>query len=291
MLTSMTGFGKASCELENKKLTIEIKSLNSKQLDISSRIPGFYKEKEIEIRNLIAQSLVRGKIDFSLYAEINGLEGNSTINQEVVKGYFKQLNEIADNIGVQEKGDLLATIMRLPDTLKTEREELDEKEWKALSEAIKVALNDLNKFRLQEGVALEADINQRINNILNLLTEIEPLEAQRIERVKDRLKNNLNELLEKDDFDKNRFEQELIFYLEKLDITEEKVRLKNHCDYFLKTSDLNEPVGKKLGFISQEIGREINTLGSKANDSDMQKLVILMKDELEKIKEQLLNVL
>lgn len=287
----MTGFGKASCELENKKITIEVKSLNSKQLDINSRIPGFYKEKDIEVRNLISQTLVRGKVEFSMYAEVNGTDHSSVINKEIVKGYFKQFSEITKELGLDQNTELLPTIMRLPDTLKTEREELDEDEWKVLLISIKQALNDLNTFRKQEGEALEGDILKRINNISELLIQVEPLEPQRIERVKTRLQNNLNELLEKDDVDKNRFEQELIFYLEKLDITEEKVRLRNHCEYFLKTAAFDEPVGKKLGFISQEIGREINTLGSKANDSDMQKLVIRMKDELEKIKEQLLNVL
>lgn len=291
MLVSMTGFGKATCELENKKLTIEIKSLNSKQLDINSRIPGFYREKEIEIRNLISKSLARGKVDFSLYAEVAGVEGNSVINAEIVKAYFKQLKPLADEFGVQNGNELLATIMRLPDTLKTEREELDEAEWKVVSESIQKALNDLMSFRNQEGVALTKDIQERVLSIQQLLSQVEPLENNRMDRVKKRLRNNLKELMESDEIDENRFEQELIFYLEKYDITEEKVRLANHCKYFLSTMQLNEPVGKKLGFITQEIGREINTLGSKANDADLQKLVVLMKDELEKIKEQLLNVL
>lgn len=291
MLVSMTGFGKATCELENKKLTIEIKSLNSKQLDVNSRIPGFYREKEIEVRNLISKTLVRGKVDFSLYAEVTGVEGNSVINAEIVKAYFNQLKPLADQFDTKSNDELLSIIMRLPDTLKTEREELDEEEWKQVSKSISAALEDLISFRSQEGVALEKDIKERIESIQNLLSKVEPLEKNRIERVKERLRNNLKELLESDDIDENRFEQELIFYLEKYDITEEKVRLANHCDYFLTTMALNEPVGKKLGFISQEIGREINTLGSKANDSELQKLVVVMKDELEKIKEQLLNVL
>ena len=287
----MTGFGKATCELKNKKLTIEIKSLNSKQLDAYSRIPGFYREKDIEVRNLISKTLVRGKIDFSMYAEVTGAESKSIVNTELVKSYFNQLSSLSDELGINSKNDLLSVIMKLPDTLKTEREELDEDEWKIVVVSINEALADLVTFRKQEGVALEKDIQERINNIIKRLKDIEPLEKVRIENVKERLRNNLNELSEKEEYDKNRFEQELIFYLEKLDITEEKVRLAHHCEYFLKTMQLDEPMGKKLGFITQEIGREINTLGSKANHSEMQKLVIAMKDELEKVKEQVLNVL
>ncbi len=291
MLISMTGFGKAICELGNKKLTIEIKSLNSKQLDINSRMPGFYREKEIEVRNLISKKLERGKIDFAMYAEVTGIENNSIINIELVKAYYHQLVKVSDDLGIENKSDLLKIVMRLPDTLKTEREELDETEWEKVIVFIEQALEELIKFRIQEGQALEKDIVDRIEIIRELLRQIDPLEKQRIERYKDRLRQNLRELSENDEYDENRFEQELIFYLEKLDITEEKVRLANHCEYFLKNVNKDETVGKKLGFISQEMGREINTLGSKANDSDMQKLVIKMKDELEKIKEQLLNVL
>lgn len=290
MLVSMTGFGKATCELEKKKITIEIKSLNSKQLDAFTRIPSFYREKDIEVRNLISKKLSRGKVDFSMYAEIKGSESKSIVNTELVKSYFAQLSDISKDLGV-DNNNLLSTIMKLPDTLKSVREELDENEWEVVTQSIDEALNDLIKFRKQEGVALEKDIKQRINSILSLLKDVEPLEKVRIDNVKERLRNNLKELANKDEYDKNRFEQELIFYLEKLDITEEKVRLSHHCEYFLTTMQLDEPVGKKLGFISQEIGREINTLGSKANNSDMQKIVIVMKDELEKIKEQVLNVL
>lgn len=287
----MTGFGKATCELKNKKLTIEIKSLNSKQLDVNSRIPGFYREKEIEIRNQISKLLIRGKVDFSMFAEVTGAESGSVVNTELVKAYFDQLSTVSNDLGVDAKNDILSIIMRLPDTIKTEREELNEEEWKLVSKSIVQALNDLVKFREQEGDSLEKDIIERINEILSLLKQVEPYEKARIEKVKTRIRANLKELSEKEEYDENRFEQELIFYLEKMDITEEKVRLSHHCEYFLKTAQLNEPVGKKLGFISQEIGREINTLGSKANDSDLQKIVIRMKDELEKIKEQLLNVL
>lgn len=287
----MTGFGKAVCELGSKKLTIEIKSLNSKQLDMNSRIPGFYREKEIQVRNIISKKLERGKIDFSMYAEVAGTDSNSVINTDIVKSYYKQLLAIADELGLHNKEELLKIVMRLPDTLKTEREELDENEWIEVEASIEQALDELIRFRNQEGQALELDIRSRVAKILDLLNQVKAYEKQRIEKVKERLRQSLKELSENDEYDENRFEQELIFYLEKLDITEEKVRLANHCQYFLKNMEKNEPVGKKLGFISQEMGREINTLGSKANDSDMQKLVIKMKDELEKIKEQLLNVL
>lgn len=291
MLISMTGFGKASKEIGSKKITVEIKSLNSKQLDVFSRIPGYYKEKEIEVRNLISKKLSRGKVEFNMYAEVSGTDSNSIVNEEIVKSYYNQLTKISSDLGLEREQDLLQTIMRLPDTLKTEREELDDEEWNEVLVGIKKAIDELIEFRTQEGKVLEQDITERVKKISQLLTKVEPLEKQRLEKVKERLRSNLTELTEKENLDENRFEQELIFYLEKLDITEEKVRLKNHCDYFLETTKTNEPVGKKLGFISQEIGREINTLGSKANDSDMQKIVVLMKDELEKIKEQLLNVL
>lgn len=291
MLVSMTGFGKATCELVNKKLSIEIKSLNSKQLDINSRMPGYYREKEISVRNLISKNLVRGKIDFSMYAEVSGIENNSIVNTSLVKAYFEQLSVLSQELGIENKSELLSIIMRLPDTLKNEREELNEEEWSVVMESIQNAISDLMQFRIQEGVTLEKDITERIIEIQNLLKQVEPHEKQRLQKVKERLRSNLVELAEKENIDENRFEQELIFYLEKMDITEEKVRLAHHLEYFLETVNLNEEVGKKLGFISQEIGREINTLGSKANDSDMQKLVIHMKDELEKVKEQLLNVL
>lgn len=287
----MTGFGKASQEIDAKKISIEIKSLNSKQLDVFSRIPGFYKEKEIEVRNLISKKLSRGKVEFNMYAEVSGTESNSIINADIVKSYYKQLASISKELSINEEANLLSVIMRLPDTLKTEREELNEEEWKQVLSCIEKAIDELILFRKQEGKVLEKDIIERIKKISALLTQVESYEQQRLEKIKERLRNNLKELVEKDTLDENRFEQELIFYLEKLDITEEKVRLKNHCDYFIETASSDEPMGKKLGFISQEIGREINTLGSKANNSDMQKIVVLMKDELEKIKEQLLNVL
>lgn len=291
MLISMTGYGKATCELVNKKITIEVKSLNSKQLDLNSRLPGFYKEKELEVRNTVSRMLIRGKVDFSMYAEVTSLENGSIINTELVKAYFNQLNSLSSELGVGKPEELLSIIMRMPDILKTERQELDENEWMQVAVFIDQALNELIKFRIQEGQALEKDIVERIHIISDLLTQVEPLEAYRLDRVKERLRSNLKELVENENFDKNRFEQELIYYLEKYDITEEKIRLANHCQYFIDTIQMEGEVGKKLGFIAQEMGREINTLGSKANDASMQKIVIRMKDELEKIKEQLLNVL
>jgi len=290
MLLSMTGFGKAICELTNKKIIIEIKSLNSKQIDIYSRLPGLYKEKDIYIRNLISSKLFRGKIDVSIHIDSADIGRDSIINKELVKSYFKQLVDVSDDLGVNDKSDLFSVVMRLPDVLKQEKEELNEEEWNTIKNSIEDALDNLILFRQQEGVVLKKDIEQRIVAILKLQEELEPFEKERIVKIKEKLKNSLKEI-DNDEYDKNRLEQELIYYLEKLDITEEKIRLAHHCNFFLKTIELEEPVGKKLGFISQEIGREINTLGSKANNSDMQKIVIAMKDELEKVKEQVLNIL
>jgi uncharacterized protein (TIGR00255 family) len=291
MLISMTGYGKATCELGNKKLAIEIKSLNSKQFDLNTRLPGFYREKELEVRNLLAGKLERGKVDFTMYSEMSALENGSLINSELVKVYYGQLTKIAGDLNLTPSTELLSVVMRLPDVMKTEREELSDEEWQMIIPAINNALESVIAFRKQEGKALENDITSRILNIQGYLEKVEPLEKPRIARVKERIKTNLAEFIDAENIDKNRLEQELIFYVEKLDITEEKVRLSNHCQYFLKNMNNDEPVGRKLGFITQEMGREINTLGSKANDSDIQKLVIKMKDELEKIKEQLLNVL
>lgn len=287
----MTGYGKAVLELENKKVSIEIKSLNSKQLDISTRIPNLYKEKDIEIRNLIKSNLHRGKIELFMFVESVGSEKDVNINIPVVKEYYKQLKDISADLDLGNNSDLLQTIMRLPETLKIEHEELDEKEWKEISIGIMQAVKDINAFREQEGCALKKDIYKHIENIDNLAKQVPQFESQRVETIKERLREKLQELNEKQNIDENRFEQELIYFLEKLDITEEKVRLANHCKYFLETAKTEEHTGKKLGFIAQEIGREINTLGSKANESNIQKLVIQMKDELEKVKEQILNVL
>lgn len=288
----MTGFGKATLELENKKVSIEIKSLNSKQLDINTRIPNLYKEKDLVLRNEIKNQLERGKVELSVFIESVGTDKETKINKPIVEAYYQQLTELSSELGIpMDKEPILQTIVKLPDALKTEHQELDEEEWNQIFAGFKSAVADLNSFRKQEGEALQVDIFERIANIEKLLEEVPQYESKRIETVKTRINDNLKEFVEKQNVDKNRFEQEIIYYLEKLDITEEKVRLANHCKYFIETADNGNSIGKKLGFIAQEIGREINTLGSKANDSDIQKIVIQMKDELEKIKEQLLNVL
>jgi len=289
MLKSMTGFGKSSCEVENKKITIEIKTLNSKQADINTRISGFFREKEIEIRNLLSNALVRGKIDFNLNVEIIGESDNILLNEPVIKSYLKQIRSLQDEYNIPET-DVLQAIIKLPNVTKVNIKELDNKEWLEVEKAIESCVDEVVKFRIQEGLAMEKDILARINTIENLLTKVNIPEKNRIENVKNRIKANLTEFCDKENIDMNRFEQEMIYYIEKLDITEEKVRLKNHCKYFKETMK-EEIVGRKLIFISQEMGREINTLGSKANDSDLQNIVVRMKDELEKIKEQLLNIL
>lgn len=287
----MTGYGKSVVELENKKLTIEIKSLNSKQLDIYTRIPGLYKEKELELRNSIKSRLERGKIELNIFIESIGLDKTNKINKPVIEAYYNQLKEISNSLDIELNASAVESLLKLPDALKVEIQELDESEWLKIEQTFQSAIDAMLEFRKQEGDALEKDILQRINKIEELLLKVEPFEEKRIEYIKKRISDGLNEFIENQKVDQNRFEQEIIYYIEKIDITEEKVRLKNHCDYFRKTCQTQESVGKKLGFISQEIGREINTLGSKANDSDIQKIVIQMKDELEKVKEQILNVL
>jgi len=287
----MTGYGKAVCVLPQKKVNIEIRSLNSKQLDINTRIPGMYREKEIEIRNRISNRLFRGKIDISFFVEADMPDKVTKVNTGIIESYFEQLKPVAKKLNIEQSVDFLRIIMPLPDTTKTEQAELDEKEWAELLIAIDKALDDIVEFRKQEGLSLMKEVAQRIENISNLLEDVEPLEKGRIEKIKERIKDGLQFLNDKTNVDENRFEQELIYYLEKLDITEEKVRLANHLNYFMETIETDKPVGKKLGFITQEIGREINTLGSKANDAGLQRIVIRMKDELEKIKEQILNVL
>jgi uncharacterized protein (TIGR00255 family) len=291
MLKSMTGYGKATCEFGNKQFTIELKSLNSKQLDLITKIPSYYKEKEIGIRNLIASKLERGKVEFSLYYDISGTESKNSLNKDVIQAYYNQLAEISADLEIEKDVSILTNILRFPDVLKIEKQEIEEEEWAIVLKTIEETIANLVEFRMQEGGNLENDISNRIYKINNLLSEIELYEKARIEKIKTRLRNNLDEFVGEENIDQNRFEQEMIFYLEKLDITEEKVRLDNHCNYFLETINEETAIGKKLGFISQEIGREINTIGSKANDANIQKLVIRMKDELEKIKEQLMNVL
>lgn len=287
----MTGFGKAEFEINNKKITLEIKTLNSKQIDINTRTPALYREKDIIIRKELSEKLVRGKVDFNIYVENLGDESNSKINEPILKGYFQHLKEINRELHLETDQSTLQAAMRLPDVVKTEYETLDEKEWETILANIRKALIEIDEFRMQEGNALEKDISANIKNIKLLLDDIVPFEKQRIENMKSRLSENLDNLKVNGNMDENRFEQELIFYLEKLDINEEKVRLANHCDYFNQTLKNTDSSGKKLGFISQEIGREINTIGSKANDSNIQRIVVQMKDNLEKVKEQLLNVL
>jgi len=291
MIKSMTGFGKAEFEVNNKKITIEIKSLNSKQIDINTRTPAIYREKDIIIRKELSEKLTRGKVDFNIYVENLGDESNSKINEPIVKSYFEQLSKISSDLDLAIDHTTLQASMRLPDVVKTEYETLDELEWGTIFANIQKALTDINEFRVQEGQALLTDITGNVNSIQSLLAEIEPFEEQRIEAVRTRLTENMDKVKLNGNVDPNRFEQELIFYLEKLDINEEKVRLTNHCEYFLETIAQAVPTGKKLGFISQELGREINTIGSKANETNIQRIVVQMKDHLERIKEQLLNVL
>jgi len=286
----MTGFGKAECLLSTKKLTIEVKSLNSKQIDTSTRLPAIYKSKDLQVRQLIAGKLERGKVECSFHYEF--IEGASVqINTKIIKEYFLQLSQLSDDLGIESREQLLSSIMRLPDTVTSEKAELDEEEWSKIMEALKTCLEELDGFRIQEGASLEKDLRGRTASILEKLSAVEPFEKERITKLKERIYSNLEEMKSKEEFDQNRFEQELIYYMEKLDISEEKVRLKNHCDYFLEMLEKGSPNGKKLGFISQEMGREINTLGSKANHADIQRIVVEMKDDLEKIKEQVLNVL
>jgi len=291
MIKSMTGFGKAEFEVNNKKFTIEIKSLNSKQVDINTRIPAIYREKDIEIRKELSDKLERGKIDFNIYVESLGDESNSKINAPILRSYFKQLSQISAELNLTTDHSTLQAALRLPDVVKTEYQTLDEEEWNIILKNIRNAIADIDKFRVQEGDALKIDIINSIELIQSLLGQIEPFESQRIEALRTRLTENLDKLSLNGNVDKNRFEQELIFYLEKLDINEEKVRLANHCEYFKQTAAEPVPTGKKLAFISQEIGREINTIGSKANNTEIQRIVVQMKDYLERVKEQLLNVL
>ncbi|MCB4807106.1 YicC family protein [Tamlana sp. 62-3] len=285
MIYSMTGYGKSVLQLPTKKITIELKSLNSKNLDLNARMPSIYREKELSIRKLLADKLVRGKVDFSIYVEATADDSSTQINTPVVKQYMEQLKQVVDANEVE----LLKMAVRFPDALNTVREEINEDEWLAIQTEINNAVSDLVKYRLNEGQVLEQDFNQRIKTLENLLEQVAAMDPERVEGVRERLLKGVEELREK--YDENRFEQELVYYIEKFDITEEKVRLKNHLNYFIESINSKDSNGKKLGFISQEMGREINTIGSKSNYAPMQQLVVQMKDELEKIKEQLLNVL
>ena len=287
----MTGFGKATGEINNKKVTVEVKSLNSKQADINLRIPSFYKEKELPLRSFINKELQRGKIELNLYVELLDGQTNYQINTVLFKKYYEDLSSIANDLNQTNQTDLMSIIAKLPDVLKSEREELDENEWNGIQAIIEKSISHLNEFRAAEGKSLEEDLKLRINNIDSLLSDVEKFDASRIENIKERINNSLNEAVGEENINKDRFEQELIYYIEKFDVTEEKTRLNTHLSYFIETINSNNSEGKKLGFIAQEIGREINTLGSKANNADLQKIVVQMKDELEKIKEQLLNIL
>lgn len=292
MIKSMTGFGKTTVEVGNKKVVIEIKSLNSKQLDLNLRMPNLYKEKEMEVRGMVKEWLDRGKVDMFIYFDNSETEKEVQINRSVVAQYFNQMLEIAESLeAVPDKGELLQTVMRFPDTLQTKTEELKEEEWSQLKAGVETALEAMNHFRMQEGKALIEDIVHRVRLIQDLSAQVPQFEKKRVEVIRQKLQEKLTEWTDVKNIDQNRMEQEIIYYLEKLDITEEKVRLANHCKYFIETVEKEEAPGRKIGFIAQEIGREINTMGSKANDHDIQKLVVRMKDELEKIKEQSLNVL
>lgn len=290
MTYSMTGYGKAVAELQNKKITIEVKSLNSKQFDLFTRLPSAYREKEIALRNSLSRRLVRGKVDLSLNVEVIAKDVTSKIDHNVVSQYHQEIGEMATKLNIPQPQEWFSVLLRLPDVMRQEQEELSDEEWNIIEQALNRAVDDAIAFRRQEGEMLAQVLTTKISNIRSLLEAVEPFEEERIEKVKSRIREGLNNL-EGIEYDKNRFEQEMIYYIEKLDVNEEKNRLAHHLDYFTATLKEKDPQGKKLGFIAQEIGREINTLGSKSNQSGMQRIVVQMKDELEQIKEQILNVL
>ena len=287
MIASMTGFGKEVLQLPTKKITIEIKSLNSKQLDLSVRLPQFYRSKEMEVRQKLAKKAIRGKVEFTFYAELTGAEVTTNINEDLAIAYIAQLKRVGDLADVS--GDYLSAVMRMPDVMRTDKAEVDEGEWGEILSCIERAMESYHEFRLDEGASLEKDLRHNISRIGSLLKEAKPFEEERVVKLRERITNQLEGI--DGGFDTNRLEQEMIFYLEKLDINEEEVRLSNHLKYFIETLEGEVGNGKKLGFISQEIGREVNTLGSKANHAEIQKIVVQMKDALEKIKEQVLNSL
>lgn len=290
MILSMTGFGKAVVEMNDKKITAEIKSLNSKQLDLTIRIPQQYRECELPLRSLVAAELERGKVDLAITVESNAGTSQSIINKSLAFEYKRQIEDLAQEIGVPEPEDWYSVLLRMPDIMKTEMPDMNDAEKVALNDAVSNAIKELVAFRTQEGNRLELFFKEKIENIQQLLNEVPKYEQERIEKIRGRIVDAL-EKLKNEDYDKNRLEQEMIFYIEKLDITEEKLRLQNHLDYFLSTMETGHGQGKKLGFISQEMGREINTLGSKANHAELQRIVVRMKDQLEQIKEQVLNVM
>lgn len=289
MIYSMTGFGKATAEFPHRKITVEIKSLNSKQLDLSMKVPQIYKDTEMEIRNEIARRLERGKVDFFIQVENKATNDTAQLNTDVIKGYYTQLQKMADTLQIPQPADWFQTLLRLPDALKSDPMEIDETESRAVMAAVHEAIDKLMDFRAQEGAMLQKLFTEKIDNIARLLDEVAPYEQERTEKIKKRIVEALEKI--GFDYDKNRMEQEMIFYIEKLDINEEKNRLDNHLKYFRETMEGHYGQGKKLGFIAQEMGREINTMGSKANHAELQKIVVRMKDELEQIKEQILNAM
>ncbi len=291
MIRSMTGYGKAMVETPQRKITVEVRSLNSKQADVNTKVPWLFKEKELEIRNMIIRRLQRGKIDIMISLDTMDEEQAPVINTKVVRGYLNQLKELSNELGMSSNGDLLSIVMRLPETLRTEKPELTEEEWDRIVTLIEDALSMTDAYRMEEGRAMETDLSKSLASILRYLEELNAVEGDRLARMREKLQASLRDNFATENIDMNRFEQELIFYLEKMDINEEKVRLRKHCDYFKETMKGDGSNGKMLNFISQEMGREINTIGSKANDAPMQKLVVMMKDELEKIKELTLNIL
>jgi len=287
----MTGFGKTKLETNNKVIGLEIRSLNSKQLDMNLRTPHLYREKELDIRKIIGSKLIRGKIDFYINIEQSSVDSAPQINNVVARHFYSQIESLSKELNLEKQNDILGIIMRMPDIITSTNEELNVEEWNDIEKAILETIEKVNAFRSEEGELLFKDFCQRIDKIKELLSLVEPYEKARIPHIKERIQMNINSLLDEINKDNSRLEQEMIYYLEKLDITEEKVRLLKHCDYFLEVIENENNAGKKLAFVCQEIGREINTLGSKANDADIQKIVVLMKDELEKIKEQLFNIL
>ena len=290
MIQSMTGFGKVTAELPEKKVTIEIKALNSKQLDLFTRIPSIYREKEMDIRSLLSQKLERGKIELTINIENIGKDIATKINATAIESYKKQIDEIAENLNIDKPKEWFTTLLRLPDVIKTEMVEADEKEWIIINKTLEDAINKFCEFRIQEGRMLGKLFEEKISKIAELLKQIEPFEKERLDKIRTRITENLQKIPDVQ-VDTNRLEQEMIYYIEKLDINEEKTRLDNHLKYFIETLNSSHGQGKKLGFIAQEIGREVNTLGSKSNHVEMQQIVVQMKDELEQIKEQILNVL
>jgi len=287
----MTGYGRAEFEINSKKITLEVKSLNSKQIDINTRIPVLFREKELEIRKILSEKLVRGKVDLTIYVENLGEEANSKINESILKSYFGQIKKVNEELNLVTDQSSLQAALKLPDVIKTEYETLDEEEWQSIRSHLDSALEEIENFRIREGKSIESDIIDNTEKIRELLAKTAPFEEQRINTVKKRLSDNLNKLNLNGNIDDVRFEQELVYYLDKIDMNEEKVRLDNHCSHFFETLNQAGAKGKKLNFIAQEMGREINTLGSKAYESNIQRLVVTMKDHLEHIKEQLLNVL